>query len=363
MHGTTRGEDIYAALMQVVDDLNLPLEKLLCIATDGANAMKCEKTALRGHIITKFQDLGLPLPKFVHCIIHQENLVAKSLKMEHVMSVIKPAVNFIRSKGLKHRQFRSFLESLEVAYEDVPYYSEVRWLSRGKMLERAYILREEIASFLEKKGKEMPELRDVKFVCDFAFFVNITLKLNGLNKELQGQQNLLTDMYHSVRNFTDNLGLWIAKVSDGDVSDFHHLSNCSTHATNDYKEQLQALKREFDARFLDFKSMWSDIVLLTNPRSIRPAEASRDIQPELISLRNNPALHHLFQPDSTLLDSYIGLSHNSYPNLINHGLRYLAMFGSIYVCESRFSMMKYIKTSAGQAHWGSLAWPVEDLLQ
>ena len=142
MHGTTRGEGIYAALMQVVDDLNLPLEKLLCIATDGTNAMTREKTALRGRIITKFQDLGLPLPKFVHCIIHQENLVAKSLKMEHVMSVIKPAVNFIRSKGLKHRQFRSFLESLEVAYEDVPYYSEVRLLSRGKMLERAYILRE-----------------------------------------------------------------------------------------------------------------------------------------------------------------------------------------------------------------------------
>ena len=42
----------------------------------------------------------------------------------------------------------------------------------------------------------MPELRDGKFVCDFAFFVDITLKLNGLNKELQGKQNLLSDMYH-----------------------------------------------------------------------------------------------------------------------------------------------------------------------
>ena len=61
-------------------------------------------------------------------------------------------------------------------------------------------------------------------------------------------------------------------MSDGEVSDFHHLSNCNTHATNDYEEQLQALKCELDTRFLDFGPMWSDIVLFTNPLSIHSAE-------------------------------------------------------------------------------------------
>ena len=62
-----------------------------------------------------------------------------------------------------------------------------------------------------------------------------------------------------------------------------------------------------------------------------------------LSTQQSPALHHLFQPDPTVVDSYKGPSHNSYPNLIKHGLRYLAMFGSTDVCESLFNMMKYIK--------------------
>ena len=35
-------------------------------------------------------------------------------------------------------------------YRDLLYFCNVRWLSRGKMLRGVYILREKIASFLEK---------------------------------------------------------------------------------------------------------------------------------------------------------------------------------------------------------------------
>lgn len=50
------------------------------------------------------------------------------------MKVVIKTVNFIKSKGLNHRDFQTFLEQMESEYGDVLYYSKVRWLSSGKML-------------------------------------------------------------------------------------------------------------------------------------------------------------------------------------------------------------------------------------
>ena len=66
-----------------------------------------------------------------HCIIHQEQLCAKTLEMKHVMEKVVSVVNFIRSKGLNYRQFKSFLAEVGSDYDDVIYFSQVQWLSRA----------------------------------------------------------------------------------------------------------------------------------------------------------------------------------------------------------------------------------------
>ena len=67
----------------------------------------------------------------LHCIIHQENLRAKSLRIQSVINVVK-TINFVRPRGLNHRLFQELLYDLDSEFGDVVYYSEVRWLSRGK---------------------------------------------------------------------------------------------------------------------------------------------------------------------------------------------------------------------------------------
>lgn len=70
-----------------------------------------------------------------HCVVHQENLGTKALKMDNVMQIVIKAVNFIGAKRLNHRQFQEFLKSMNADYGNIIYFSEVK--SR-QMLKRFY---------------------------------------------------------------------------------------------------------------------------------------------------------------------------------------------------------------------------------
>ena len=85
-----------------------------------------------------------------HCIMHQESLCKSSLKRKHVMDPVVRAVNSMRAHGLKHRQFRSFLEDIEADFTDVLYHTNV-WLSMGKVLKRVWDLKAEIVMFFSMK--------------------------------------------------------------------------------------------------------------------------------------------------------------------------------------------------------------------
>ncbi|KAI6656062.1 General transcription factor II-I repeat domain-containing protein 2A-like [Oopsacas minuta] len=87
-----------------------------------------------------------------HSIIRLEALCAKSLKMQEVMQVVIKIVNFVRARGLHHRQFQHMLEEMDNQYGDLLYYYEVHWLSRSAMLQRVYQLRAELTNLLREKG-------------------------------------------------------------------------------------------------------------------------------------------------------------------------------------------------------------------
>ena len=102
MHGTTTGKDLFEEVSRCVDKMGLPWDKLVGLTTDGAPAMCGRKSGLVGRIREKMQDENVTseLTSY-HCIIHQESLCGKALKMEHVMSIITRAVNLYQSQRFK----------------------------------------------------------------------------------------------------------------------------------------------------------------------------------------------------------------------------------------------------------------------
>ena len=147
---STTKKDIFKKVSKCITEMSLPWDKVMRLTINSAPAMYDQNSGLVGRIQRKMREEDAGELTVYYCIIHQEPLCGKALQMEHVMSSITRVVNFIKAKGLNHQQFKSFLEEFDSEYRDVPYHTEVSWLSRGKVLNRCFELGEGICQFIEK---------------------------------------------------------------------------------------------------------------------------------------------------------------------------------------------------------------------
>ena len=348
MKGTTTGNDIFVCLVGTLDKIGVDWTKTVSVAIDGAPQMVGRKVG----VATKLKEKLLAMNSdhqihSVHCIIHREVLCSKTLKMDHVMDVVIKTVNFIRARGLNHRQFNSLLE--EIHTNGLPYHTDVRWLSRGVVLKRFYELRSEIQRFMHGKGRDVQELKDNEWIQDLAFMVDITEHLHYLNTRLQGRNKLVTDLHDSIRAFELKLKLFERQLAASNTAHFPTLKSMQDEPefhgdfnTEKYCNKITKLVSEFGERFADFKNLEYDFSVFRNPFSVNADEAPEHFQLELIELQCNSVLKDKFSSvDIDTFYQYVGVT---YPRIKCLALKIMAMFGSTYVCEQLFSVMKLNKS-------------------
>ncbi|XP_045501701.1 general transcription factor II-I repeat domain-containing protein 2-like [Colias croceus] len=265
MKGSTRGCDVLESFNSVIDRYGLKLSNLAGICTDGAPSMVGKNEGLVALIKKNNPDVSLIQ---YHCIIHQENLSAKSVNIQDVMSIVVKTVNFIKSRGLNHRQFQEFLKEQDAEYGDITYFCDVRWLSRGKMLKRVFDLRKEIAAFMLNKDKAIPQFGDEAWLSDFGFLVDITAHLNDLNKKLQGKDNMVHELFDALKAFEVKLELWINQLKNNMTTHFPHLSSCRILNMDKYITALLDLKTQFESRFTDFRKHEKSLNLFLSKMSL-----------------------------------------------------------------------------------------------
>ena len=190
------------------------------VTTDGAPAMVGRKAGAVSLLSEKVANSGGEKLIKYHCIIHQEALAAQSLEMKHVMEIDVKTVNFLKSRGLNHRQFKTFLEQSEADFGDVIYFSAVRWLSRGATLKRFFNLRKEIREFMETKGQDLKQLSDTKWLCDLALLVDVNTCLSDLNLKLQGHGKLIYTLFDNVKAFQRKIELLQGQLKQGVLTHF-----------------------------------------------------------------------------------------------------------------------------------------------
>ncbi|XP_029634970.1 SCAN domain-containing protein 3-like [Octopus sinensis] len=122
------------------------------ICTDGAPAMT---GCLKGFVpIAQKQN---PNIIHIHCFIHREALVAKTLgpELKSGFDMVVIIVNYIKMRPLKCRQFAKRCVGMEAGHSTLIQHTEIRLLSREKVLSRFYELRGVIDLLFARKPERL----------------------------------------------------------------------------------------------------------------------------------------------------------------------------------------------------------------
>ena len=181
---TTKAIDVFEKLEAFFERNLLTWDNVGFLCTDGAPAMMGVKSGFTTLVKKK-----APHVISTHCVLHRHALASKTLPhyLKFVLAKVVECVNYIRSRALNHRLFKTFCEELGSKYSVLLYHTEVRGLSRGHMLSRIFDLRVELEMFLRQKGSNLSELfLDSKFITAIAYLSDIFALLNQLNVGMQG---------------------------------------------------------------------------------------------------------------------------------------------------------------------------------
>ena len=80
-------------------------------------------------------------------MLHRQSLASKGMEpdLHSVLNTAVAAVNFVKSRALQSRLFGQLCREMDAGHDTLLYHSEVRWLSRGKVLQRVFELRREVS--------------------------------------------------------------------------------------------------------------------------------------------------------------------------------------------------------------------------
>ncbi|GFU53672.1 SCAN domain-containing protein 3 [Trichonephila clavipes] len=203
----TTGKHIFQVISSYLEEIKVSWKSCIGICTDGAPAMTGHLKGFVAHVKELNEDILV-----THCFLHREVLVTKFLPsdLKIVLEQCVKMVNYIKSRPLKSRLFSKLFQAMEAKYESLLLHTEVRWLSRGKVISRVLKLKDEMKIFFEQnKNYEFVHLLEDKIWCTkLAYLSDIFVIFNNINSSMQGPNENILNLNDKLVGFKKQITLW-----------------------------------------------------------------------------------------------------------------------------------------------------------
>ena len=161
--------------------------------------------------------------KWTHCIIHREALASKRMspQLQDVLNCSIKIINFIKSRPLNSRLFCLLCEKMEAEHTKLLLHTEVRWLFRGRILNRLFKLRTEVGIFCKEHNSLYSELfKNVGWLAKLCYLAEIFDKLDELNVGLQRKGANILTLYDKISGFLKKIDFWKKACQKADFTCF-----------------------------------------------------------------------------------------------------------------------------------------------
>ncbi|KAL4148808.1 hypothetical protein QTP88_002960 [Uroleucon formosanum] len=303
-------------------------------------------------VITRMLEVS-PNATWTHCNIHREVLVSKNLpdNLKILLNTSVKIVNFIKTRPLQSRLFEKLCEEMGSSHKSFLLHTEVRWLSRGKVLTRLVELREEVPLFLKEKTDLAKSLYNEDFILKLTYLADIFSKLNELNLYLQGTQGAdIFAVHEKIRGFMKKLTLWKKNIEKQNYDCFETFQTFITKnnvkvpvdVISQITLHLISLKDNFNFYFLEEMEKYQKNIWVVNPfQDAILTGISTKSDEELIDISEDTSLKLKFSRNH-LIEFWLSAQQKC-PTLSTEALKVFLPFSSLYLCEVGFSAMVGIK--------------------
>ncbi|XP_068246552.1 zinc finger BED domain-containing protein 5-like [Palaemon carinicauda] len=252
---TTKADDVMEKVSTFFQEEDLQWENMCGVYTDGAPAMLGSKSGFQSRV----KKLA-PQAKGIHCMIHRYALASKTLpaSLQEVLESVIKIVNYIKTKALNTRLFKELCKDMNADHEVLLFYTAVRWLSKGNVINRVLEMKDEIKLFLETQERKdlVVHFEDEAWNKRVAYLADIFDQLNKLNLKLQGRETHVL-FQDSLRAFVSKLQNLHRKTNLGNIAMFEKLCGVmdGSHIQLDQflkdeiTEHLQSLEKEVKRYF------------------------------------------------------------------------------------------------------------------